>query len=59
MPEAGRGEKGWTRCREMLPLDAFAPKPSLSSGRDSWCRACRAGNLRLRRQKAVGSAPRA
>jgi hypothetical protein len=50
-----RGEKACTRCRRVLPLEAFAAKPSLSSGRDSWCRACRAENLRLRRlQKAAG-----
>ena len=46
-----RGEKACTRCRRMLPLEAFAPKASLSSGRDSWCRACRAENLRLRRRR--------
>ena len=45
------GRKGCTRCRRMLPLEAFAPKPKLSSGRDSWCRECRRENLRLRRRR--------
>ncbi len=52
-----RGEKGCTRCRRMLPLDQFARKPSLSSGRDSWCRGCRAENLRQwRARRVAGSA---
>lgn len=41
-----RGLKACTRCRQMLPLKSFAPKPKLSSGRDSWCRPCRRAYLR-------------
>jgi hypothetical protein len=46
-----RGTKACTRCRQMLPLESFAPKPKVSSGFDSWCRRCRAENLRVWRAK--------
>jgi len=41
-----RGQKGCTKCRRMLPLEQFAPKPRPSSGHDSWCRSCRNAYLR-------------
>jgi hypothetical protein len=30
-----------SRCRQWHPFDAFAPKPHLRSGFDSWCRDCK------------------
>jgi hypothetical protein len=44
------------RWRQLLPLDAFTPKPHLYSGYDSWCRPCRNAYLREWRaqRKAAG-----
>jgi hypothetical protein len=50
------GAKRCTRCSQTLPLDSFAPKPKLSSGFDSWCRPCRAENLRAWRAKRRAAA---
>ncbi len=51
-----RGLKTCTRCRQMLPLEKFTPKPHLSSGYDSWCRPCRNENLRAWRAKRRAAA---
>jgi ribosomal protein L40E len=45
------GLKWCTRCNRRLPVEQFTPKPQLSSGYDSWCRPCRAENLRQWRAK--------
>jgi hypothetical protein len=45
------GHKECSRCGRRLPVEQFTPKPRLSSGYDSWCRACRNENLRAWRAK--------
>jgi hypothetical protein len=50
------GIKMCTLCRKKLPLESFTAKPHLSSGRDSWCRTCRAENLRAWRAKRKAAA---
>jgi hypothetical protein len=50
------GGRKAARCRHMLPLGAFALKPKLYSGRDSWCRPCRAESVRAWRAKRRAAA---
>jgi predicted nucleic acid-binding Zn ribbon protein len=37
-------------CQQWLPPEAFAPKPELRSGFDSWCRSCHAERTRQWRE---------
>lgn len=45
------GQKLCSHCMELLPLDAFAPNPRLSTGWDSWCRECHLAAARASRAK--------
>jgi hypothetical protein len=45
------GRKLCACCRQFLPLETFSPKALARSGLDSWCRPCRAENLRAWRAK--------
>lgn len=43
--------KRCTKCGEEKAMDAFPRSKRMTSGRDSWCRACRSASNRSRRQQ--------
>lgn len=45
--------KGCSRCKQILPADAFRPTPKIKCGLDSSCRSCLAASRRAKRNEDI------